>query len=652
MKKRILFLLTIAGIFVLVAGCKKDKGDTELPSIEITLISNLENVIPGDAIKYNVKITDNQQLSSVSVSPSIMGLNDSSSVHKYADSKSVEFIYTYVVPDNITQEVTITFIAVDKEYNINRVYETISFANVQVHMENITEDQVWSADKIHVVAKDYLGVTYSATLTILKGTTVIFNGQARGFYIGGGAKFIASGTEAEPIKLISLSGYEIAIDDENAELILNHCDLEKISVTASPYCHCSPTVSIDNCTFLNSPSHGVKSFYGFKSLENNKFISPYSHPVAVGLGYAHLLPLNNEYILDKENTGIYIWGGGNFPENCRWKKHSIPYIYASRGASVNNKLVIDPGVEIKFLVNENDPYFVCFDSDTIIAKGTPEEPIKFSLHPDSEKSYWQGFLIQGEASQLILENCELNDVRYFTLFSKENRIIDCNFNNSESSSPLFWMSHSGLAGSFKHFYGNTFSNVDILAKINANYLHTIGPDNDYSNVGKITVEGDLNIDGNYFWENIGCTYEFLNGLNIGSDNGVYLDIEPGVNLLFGNNTSLNIGVSGKANLVTHGSVDNPVIFTSASDSPVNGIWNGINIGNNVASVVFNYCNISYGGAGQNANVVLSNTGTNVSITNSQINNSAGYGIFIDQNSTPTLTNNTFSGNVLDDVFYQ
>lgn len=130
-----------------------------------------------------------------------------------------------------------------------------------------------------------------------------------------------------------------------------------------------------------------------------------------------------------------------------------------------------------------------------------------------------------------------------------------------------------------------------------------------------------------------------------------LSIEPGVTLVFGRDTTLEVSSSGS--LVAVGTEDEPITFTGEQAS--RGYWKGITFDrsgdaeNRLESVVVEYG----GGPSQRhgpANVRLEGTGSSrslLSVSNSTLRESEGYGLFVDRwSALETFDGNVLTGNAL------
>ncbi len=90
-------------------------------------------------------------------------------------------------------------------------------------------------------------------------------------------------------------------------------------------------------------------------------------------------------------------------------------------------------------------------------------------------------------------------------------------------------------------------------------------------------------------------------------------------------------------LVASGTSTQHIVFTSNQSSPGNGDWDRIYFSGADAGTILNYCDISYGGL-TTSGIDISNSGTNVSLLNTTVQNSASYGIYIRNGSSPSIIN--------------
>jgi parallel beta-helix repeat protein len=111
----------------------------------------------------------------------------------------------------------------------------------------------------------------------------------------------------------------------------------------------------------------------------------------------------------------------------------------------------------------------------------------------------------------------------------------------------------------------------------------------------------------------------------------HLIIEPGVRVLFQENASLYV----KGTLTAQGTFDDPIIFTSSSESPIPGIWDKISFKSQASKdCILSYSHIEYAEQG----IQLSSSG--IKIENNLIENISKYGIKVVGGSSPEISHNT------------
>ncbi len=130
-------------------------------------------------------------------------------------------------------------------------------------------------------------------------------------------------------------------------------------------------------------------------------------------------------------------------------------------------------------------------------------------------------------------------------------------------------------------------------------------------------------------------------------NNATLTIEKGCVVKFNSGVHFYIGYYSAATLNAVGTSDNPITFTSNAATPAPGDWTGVVFFNSTvdASTIMDYCTVEYGGYDSyNSNIYCNQASP--TIQNCTIQHSDGFGIYCDNNSAPTLTNNTISDNGL------
>ncbi len=121
-----------------------------------------------------------------------------------------------------------------------------------------------------------------------------------------------------------------------------------------------------------------------------------------------------------------------------------------------------------------------------------------------------------------------------------------------------------------------------------------------------------------------------------------LTIDPGVTFLFEKENSLSSHLYVLGSLKANGTEQERITFALSEESEQEQ-WAGIRFEKVTTESILNYCDISHATCVWGS-IFLDNTQSFVTISNSKISNSLGYGIYLFQESTPILINNTFSNN--------
>jgi len=122
-------------------------------------------------------------------------------------------------------------------------------------------------------------------------------------------------------------------------------------------------------------------------------------------------------------------------------------------------------------------------------------------------------------------------------------------------------------------------------------------------------------------------------------NGVTLTIEPGSIVKFGGN--LQLIISGT--LVANGTTGSHIVFEADETVLGDGHWMNILFTVSDGINILNYCDISKGGSAS-GNIVVSG-GSDLTISNCNIQNSASNGIELKSISSPTISNTVISNNL-------
>ncbi|QDG52932.1 hypothetical protein FIV42_19950 [Persicimonas caeni] len=310
-------------------------------------------------------------------------------------------------------------------------------------------------------------------------------------------------------------------------------------------------------------------------------------------------------------------------------------------------LTIEPGVNVSFEQGTGMRHSRGATSP-FVAEGTATHPILFTGTTESP-GHWKGLLISSDLADNSLVDVIIeyggseawwSDVRAGNL-----SVMDLTTGGTVASASIehTTLRHSADAGlvtaeqgaSFPVFNANVVTQNAVPVSINANQLQWLGApgDNDFTGNTDDYIEihdattGNRVVDGQN-WVDMGVPYHFTDNVHVLS--AADLVVEPGVELLFAENTALYVGGTIEA----VGTASEPVRFASILDQ--DGAWNGIRIESNSVVNVLEHVVVEDGGqsrigAGvdEPANLTLfKNNGRDASITlrDSVFRDSAGVDI--------------------------
>lgn len=131
--------------------------------------------------------------------------------------------------------------------------------------------------------------------------------------------------------------------------------------------------------------------------------------------------------------------------------------------------------------------------------------------------------------------------------------------------------------------------------------------------------------------------------------GVTLTLSPGVTIIFAEGTKLTI--EGDRTLLAEGTAEEPICLTG--DKAARGSWQGLTFGHNETPSKLGYVTLEYAGSTKSDSTAAAikattdSSGLTLSITNTTVRESQGYGLFLGGSSQfAAFSNNTFTKNTL------
>ncbi|MGA0556427.1 right-handed parallel beta-helix repeat-containing protein [Larkinella sp. VNQ87] len=339
-----------------------------------------------------------------------------------------------------------------------------------------------------------------------------------------------------------------------------------------------------------------------------------------------------------------------------------PDYIVTKSIAVSHELTINPGVVIAF---ERDTRLDINDGGgLVVAKGTPEKKIRF-IGVEKNKGYWAGIVLYSGSNANVFENVEVMHAGSRTLMSSTKAgmaffgankaqiaLRNCSF--SENDGYGLYVQDGSILREFAEnsFTKNTEAGILLdpanVQKLDAASVFTGGNGRNVVEIrGYYLREGD-DITWGGFKDK--TPYRLMGDFAVEAG----LTLSPGVTVEAARDVVIMI--NSKGYLIAKGTATEKVTITGADRTSAS--WKGLMIYSNNSRNVIENAEISNGGSlaivsGKKANLAL--YGGNLTIKNSTLAKSGGYGIFVSYASklnADASTTNTFTANAQDNVLLE
>ena len=654
MIKRITIISVMVLGLVFLSGC--EPGDTEDPTVSIT--QPADNAVVSGTVEIKATADDNEEVTKVEfyVDGDLKGTDNEAADSEYSYSwdasgetpGSSHMIHAkaYDAADNVGESSVITV--------------TIAGGGGPTYHEGtISADETWyAADNPHIVTGD---VEVEATLTLEPGVLVKFNagtGLEVGYYNPGALAadgtadstiiFTSNVSPAGPGNWNGIAFYSNTID---AVTVLNNCLVEYGGGNDYGNIHCydaSPTIK--NCQIRHSSTYGVHSDEeGFTEFSGNTITSNAEYPLRIDAEDVRTIGLNT--LTGNTKDGIEV-GSGGISTSGEWLNQGVPYIITDDleiGGTASPVLTIAPGNTLEFRAGVGIEVGYYSPGALMVDGSTNQITFTTSISPPAPGN-WNGIAFYSNTidAVTVLNNCLVeygggNDYGNIHCYDASPTIKNCQIRHSST-----YGVHSDEEG-FTEFSGNTItSNAEYPLRIDAEDVRTIGLNTLTGNTKDGIEVGSGGISTSGEWLNQGVPYIITDDLEIGGTASPVLTIAPGNTLEFRAGVGIEVGYYSPGALVADGSTGQ-ITFTTSISPPAPGNWNGIAFYSNTidGATKLNNCLVEYGGGNDYGNIYCYNASP--TITNCAINYSLHWGIYLDGDSNPTMSGNTFEGNADGDV---
>ncbi|MDX2003039.1 MAG: hypothetical protein SFW35_11440 [Chitinophagales bacterium] len=321
-------------------------------------------------------------------------------------------------------------------------------------------------------------------------------------------------------------------------------------------------------------------------------------------------------------------------------------------------LTVEPGVIVCF---EEDADLSVEDDGSLNAEGTGSMPITFKGE-QATRGYWGGLYFKNDDVANYLHYCNISDAGGDdrTIPAKKGALIvyeggrlkleHSNVTNSGGYGLL-------LVDETSNFENSGDNNFETCVTPVGAPLHCFkyfdagsdftGNDNNYID-GIVPIGPDVT--GTNNWAALNVPYRLPSEISEVSGDIV---IAAGTDIIADENAGLRIRTGGSLN--ANGTATDSITFKA--QQATKGYWAGLRFESNDAQNILNYVVVAFGGDGDSGfqvPIIKSNidvTGT-LTLSNSIIRDSDGFGIYVHTSGTFTESNNTYSGNVDGDVEFE
>ncbi|MEM7655663.1 MAG: hypothetical protein AAF399_06000 [Bacteroidota bacterium] len=523
-----------------------------------------------------------------------------------------------------------------------------------------TEDRILenTAAAIDYIVPNNCVLDITAALEIKPGVVIqVEENGGFGVYDQGTLKMV--GTEAEPIIIkgaAASQGYWRGIHIETNS-INNQMEYVQISDAGSNYVYCCNTVAsvflkggklaISNTTISNGAEYGLyaNEAADLATFANNTITTHAEAPMYLHLERtAQLDGLTSDYT-GNEDDFIRIFKS-TVDTELEIPANNVPYLFDSEVINLTEVVAVDPGAELVF--KENAGLGVYDDGALALNGSAGNEVILRGL--EANKGYWRGVHIETNSSNNKFAHAQISDAgsnyvyccnTVATVFLKGGRLEMTNtrlsngaeyglYANADANLAVYSANSVTTHDNYPlYMYGDRFGELD---GSNSSY---VGNSKDFLGVFNSQVRDAMT------WTKNDVPYLIETVIDIIEP----LTIEAGAELVFEEDGGLGVYDSGTLSAV--GTASDKIIFRGKEN--INGYWRGIHVETNSSNNEFIHTEVKNGGSNyvyccnNKANILLK--GGQMTVSNSEISESGGCGIYVQSNGTLTESDNSFSGNM-------
>ncbi len=438
-----------------------------------------------------------------------------------------------------------------------------------------------------------------------------------------------------------------------------------VDVPAAIALHSDGKLNLNNTDIKESGGYGLYSRYGtFESFVQNNFEN--NALAGIGLNANEVHNIDGATTFSGNERAVEIYGSTlSLTSDAVWSKlDGTSRYYVSGNVGVSSFLEISAGAKFDFA---EDVKLKVNNDGALKAVGTSSEKIEFTSAKSSSGIYWKGLELtssdaRNELTHTVISYAGNSEFGSFSDFVDKKTALAM-YNDARLTLTQTEISNSDgygvyvRYGTFDNFAENTFSS-NTLADIGlqSNQVKSIDANTTFSDNGNYAVEvydGDNDLSEESTWVNLSndASYHIITNIDVTTG----LTVNPGALLEFDEDVFLTIADTGY--LIAEGTSSNPIVMTTSNEAGQIR-WAGIGFFSADARNSLDYVTVNYAGGAEHGSLddfedpvtaVAGNINAQLSITNSTISNSGGYGVYFQGAGTindieSSAASNTFTNN--------
>ncbi len=351
--------------------------------------------------------------------------------------------------------------------------------------------------------------------------------------------------------------------------------------------------------------------------------------------------------------GVYL-AGTQLTASATWEDLGVPYVLADTvdvGGTAGDPaiLTITEGAALEFERDKSLRFSRTGAASALRAVGTTEAPISFAALGATSAGFWRGVEVYRGTSDVQLTNVSIasSGGKTAALSVEDTPLLAQNLVIERSGT--VGLKLEGESAFAEGSSGLAIRESELALVLPAAAVPTIpsaGLDFADNAVAAIQVAGVSAVAASGTWTDLGLPYWIDDDIDIDgtADRPALVTLNPGVTLLFGNNTGIFVGKKGASGLRVQGTAALPVTMEpwSANDP---GAWAGVAIYDAVMDeeVVLEHLVIGYaGGSVLKGNLQVVDASPTVRAVS--LHDSLEWGLYISGSGEPVVSEVTYSGN--------